>query len=121
VAVDSQAATVRANDFKKALDWLRAAGKEVRNARLAPFAATSAEVWGRLRQESNVELGPITLAGVGPQELPSGRQTALLADPLQETRGVVAKFSLRGVVDRDHRAVETCVQPRPTSSPQPAD
>jgi hypothetical protein len=66
-AADSQAATVRANDLKKALDWLRAAGKEVRNARLAPFAATSAEVWGMLRQESNVELGPITLAGAGPQ------------------------------------------------------
>ena len=28
---------------------------------------TSAEVWGMLRQESSVELGPITLAGAGPQ------------------------------------------------------
>jgi hypothetical protein len=37
----------------------------VRNARLAPFAATSARVWETLRQESNVELGPITLAGAG--------------------------------------------------------
>lgn len=66
-AVDSQAASVRANDLKKALDWLRATGKEVRNARLAPFAATSARVWESLRQESSVELGPITLAGAGPQ------------------------------------------------------
>jgi hypothetical protein len=46
----------------KALDWLRAAGKEVRNMRLAPFAVTSAKVWELLRQESNVELGPITRA-----------------------------------------------------------
>jgi hypothetical protein len=67
VAVDSQAATVRANDLRKALDWLRAAGKEVRNTRLAPFAATSARVWELLRQESSVELGPITLAGAGQQ------------------------------------------------------
>jgi hypothetical protein len=37
----------------------------VRNARLAPFAQKSAEVWETLRQESNVELGPITLAGTG--------------------------------------------------------
>ena len=37
----------------------------MRNARLAPFAQTSAEVWETLRQESNVELGPITLAGAG--------------------------------------------------------
>jgi hypothetical protein len=62
-----QAATVRVNELRKAIDWLRATGKDVRNARLAPFARTSAEVWETLRQESNVELGPITLAGAGPQ------------------------------------------------------
>lgn len=66
VAVAGQAATVRAKDLNKAIEWLRAVGKEVRNARLAPFARTSAEVWETLRQESNVELGPITLAGAGP-------------------------------------------------------
>jgi hypothetical protein len=67
VAEDSQAATVRNADFKKALDLLRQLGREVRNDRLAPFAKTSAQVWETLRQESNVELGPITLAGAGPQ------------------------------------------------------
>jgi hypothetical protein len=67
VADESHHGTVRANDLKKALDWLRAAGREVQNARLAPFAETSARVWETLRQESNVELGPITLAGAGPQ------------------------------------------------------
>lgn len=60
-------ASVLANELRKAIEWLRATGKEVRNARLAPFARTSAEVWETLRQESNVELGPITLAGAGPQ------------------------------------------------------
>lgn len=67
LAGKGDAASVRANDLRKAIDWLRAVGKEVRNARLAPFARTSAEVWETLRQESNVELGPITLAGAGPQ------------------------------------------------------
>jgi recombinational DNA repair ATPase RecF len=61
-----QAAALLAN-LKKAIDWLRKIGSEVRNERLAPFADTSGEVWEMLRQESNVELGPITLAGSGPQ------------------------------------------------------
>jgi len=66
-ARDSQQAAVLLADLKKALEWLRKVGKEVRNERLAPFASTSAQVWEMLRQESNVELGPITLEGSGPQ------------------------------------------------------
>ena len=66
LAVKEQAATVLAKDLNKAVEWLRAVAKEVRNERLVPFARTSAEVWETLRQESNVELGPITLAGAGP-------------------------------------------------------
>jgi recombinational DNA repair ATPase RecF len=64
---ESQQAAARLADLKKALDWLRKVGKEIRNERLAPFAETSARVWEMLRQESNVELGPITLEGSGPQ------------------------------------------------------
>jgi recombinational DNA repair ATPase RecF len=64
---ESSAAAIQAGDLKKALDWLRKVGKDVRNARLAPFASTSATVWEMLRQESNVELGPISLEGSGPQ------------------------------------------------------
>lgn len=64
---ESSAAALRAADLRKALDWLRKVGKDVRNARLAPFASTSATVWEMLRQESNVELGPISLEGSGPQ------------------------------------------------------
>jgi hypothetical protein len=48
---------------KQAVEWLKTAGQEVRDARLAPFATLSAEVWETLRQESNVELGPIRLEG----------------------------------------------------------
>lgn len=67
LAVKGQAATVLTKDLNKAIEWLRAVAREVRNERLAPFARTSAEVWETLRQESNVELGPVTLAGAGPQ------------------------------------------------------
>ena len=64
---ESQQAAALLADLKKAIDWLRKAGNEVRNERLAPFADTSAEVWEMLRQESNIALGPITLTGSGPQ------------------------------------------------------
>jgi ABC-type hemin transport system ATPase subunit len=66
-ARESQQATAALGDIKKAVGWLRETGNQVRNARLAPFAGASARVWEMLRQESNVELGPITLAGAGPQ------------------------------------------------------
>jgi energy-coupling factor transporter ATP-binding protein EcfA2 len=48
---------------KQALTWLKADGQDIRNARLAPFAQLSAQIWDMLRQESNVELGPIRLEG----------------------------------------------------------
>lgn len=48
---------------RQALTWLKADGQDIRNARLAPFAQLSAQIWDMLRQESNVELGPIRLEG----------------------------------------------------------
>ena len=48
---------------KQALTWLKADGEDIRNARLEPFAQLSAQIWDVLRQESNVELGPIRLEG----------------------------------------------------------
>jgi len=59
----SQRAAVVLARVKQALTWLRENGQQVRNARLAPFAELSAQVWEMLRQESNVELGPIRLEG----------------------------------------------------------
>lgn len=50
-------------DVKKAHDWLRTVALDIRNERLRPLAEQSAEIWQQLRQESNVELGPITLEG----------------------------------------------------------
>lgn len=51
--------------LSEAYDWLRAAARDLRNERLGPFAEQTAAIWCELRQESNVALGPITLAGSG--------------------------------------------------------
>jgi recombinational DNA repair ATPase RecF len=48
---------------KQALTWLKANGQDIRDGRLEPFAQLSAQIWDMLRQESNVELGPIRLEG----------------------------------------------------------
>lgn len=52
-------------NVKAGYDWLRNTARELRNDRLRPLAKEAAEVWGELRQESNVDLGPIELAGSG--------------------------------------------------------
>ncbi|MCW3817889.1 AAA family ATPase [Micromonospora sp. DR5-3] len=44
--------------------WLKATGAELRNQRVAPFAEHSQRIWAQLRQESNVELGAMTLEGM---------------------------------------------------------
>ncbi|PWR07785.1 hypothetical protein DKT69_34115 [Micromonospora sicca] len=46
-----------------ARNWLKATATELRNQRAAPFAAHSQRIWAKLRQESNVELGAMTLEG----------------------------------------------------------
>ncbi len=63
LAGSSQCAAVTLDQVKQALTWLKTNGQEIRNARLAPFAEVSARIWDMLRQESNVELGPILLEG----------------------------------------------------------
>jgi energy-coupling factor transporter ATP-binding protein EcfA2 len=67
VARWSERAAADLADVRKALDWLRQAGQEIRDDRMAQLTETSAKVWGMLRQESNVELGPIKLAGASTQ------------------------------------------------------
>lgn len=55
------------DDVVKALTaakkWVTDNGTEFRNLRLKPIAAQAREIWAQLRQESNVDLGEITLAG----------------------------------------------------------
>jgi recombinational DNA repair ATPase RecF len=46
-------------------DWLRTTIDELRNERLTPIAAQADTIWRELSQQSNVELGPITLTGSG--------------------------------------------------------
>lgn len=46
-----------------ARNWATKQGAEFRNLRLKPIAAQARQIWAELRQESNVDLGDITLAG----------------------------------------------------------
>ncbi|MBQ1075448.1 AAA family ATPase [Micromonospora sp. C31] len=48
---------------KAARAWLKSTAARLRNERVAPFAEHSQRIWAQLRQESNVELGAMTLEG----------------------------------------------------------
>jgi hypothetical protein len=54
-------------DIRTAERWLRTTAADLSNERMAPFATRSQEIWRQLRQQSNVDLGAITLAGSGNQ------------------------------------------------------
>jgi DNA repair exonuclease SbcCD ATPase subunit len=60
---DAAARTVPA--LTTAITWLRAATDEIRNDRLTPIREQAMAIWSKLRQESNVDLGPIRLSGSG--------------------------------------------------------
>ena len=53
--------------IKAAEKWLKAATDDIRNERLAPLAEQARAIWRMLRQESNVDLGAIRLAGSATQ------------------------------------------------------
>lgn len=53
--------------IKAADQWLKAATDAIRNERLAPLAEQARAIWTTLRQESNVDLGAIRLAGSATQ------------------------------------------------------
>ena len=48
---------------KQALDWLKNNADVLRNQRIEPLAERAREIWATLRQESNVGLDAIRLAG----------------------------------------------------------
>lgn len=48
---------------KAAETWLKNRTAELRNERLQPLADQAREIWSKLRQESNVDLGSVTLEG----------------------------------------------------------
>lgn len=49
--------------LKDARSWLNSAAADLRNARLEPLADQAREIWSKLRQESNVDLGAFRLSG----------------------------------------------------------
>lgn len=53
-------------DLQKAERWLKDTSGAIRDERFAPIADKAAAMWKQLRQQSNVELGGVTLAGSGP-------------------------------------------------------
>jgi hypothetical protein len=53
--------------IKAAETWLKGATDDIRNERLAPVAEQARVIWRMLRQESNVDLGTIRLAGSATQ------------------------------------------------------
>jgi recombinational DNA repair ATPase RecF len=55
----------RIKDLTAAEKWLKSATETIRNERFEPIAKNSIEIWNRLRQNSNVSLEEINLAGAG--------------------------------------------------------
>ena len=53
----------RLDNVKAALKWLRANAETLRDRRLAPVVDQAREIWDRMRHESNVDLGGISLEG----------------------------------------------------------
>ena len=66
---DTAAATVAAKPtldrLTRAYAWLTDTADSLRKDRIAPLSAASQHVWQTLRQQSNVDLGPVTLSGAG--------------------------------------------------------
>jgi hypothetical protein len=62
-AAAAQDGVAPVTEIKAAEKWLKAATDDIRNDRLAPLASQARSIWALLRQESNVNLGAIRLAG----------------------------------------------------------
>ncbi|MFN6549537.1 AAA family ATPase [Mycolicibacterium septicum] len=53
----------RLQRVQTAVTWLRTCGDTLRERRMAPMVQQAGELWGRMRHESNVDIGNISLAG----------------------------------------------------------
>ncbi|BCL16062.1 AAA family ATPase [Micromonospora sagamiensis] len=62
----SRQAAIVLPDLRKAIEALKTIGATIRAERLRPIAAEATAIWNTLRQDSNVELDAIRLAGSGP-------------------------------------------------------
>lgn len=63
LATRAEQAADTVTQLKAAEKWLKTNTNELRNARLAPLADRARQIWSMLRQESNVDLGALTLEG----------------------------------------------------------
>lgn len=63
LARQAEQAADTVSQLKAAEKWLKTNTNELRNARLAPLADRARQIWSMLRQESNVDLGALTLEG----------------------------------------------------------
>ena len=62
-ARNAQEGADRMSDITKAEKWVQGAAATVRDERFAPIAEKAIATWKQLRQQSNVELGKVALAG----------------------------------------------------------
>lgn len=62
---DSQHAATMFAALQKAIDGLKKVGAKIRDDKLRPVADQATAIWNALRQDSNVHLGAIKLAGTG--------------------------------------------------------
>ncbi|EMF50892.1 MULTISPECIES: AAA family ATPase [Streptomyces] len=53
----------RLRDIRKASTWIKALAAELREQRMEGFSDQSQRIWERLRQESNIDLRPVSLKG----------------------------------------------------------
>lgn len=65
LAREARAREPKAATVKRAGEWLKNNATQLRRERLAPLSRYAKEIWAALRQESNVDLGAITLEGQG--------------------------------------------------------
>jgi hypothetical protein len=63
LARDAADAQPKVTALKKTETWLKGANDQIRNDRLRPFAQQAVALWAQLRQESNVDLTAMRLAG----------------------------------------------------------
>ena len=64
-ARSAQEGAAHLSDIKKAEDWFKATAASIRDERFTPIAEKATAMWDELKQQSNVQLGAVTLAGVG--------------------------------------------------------
>ncbi len=95
--------------IKAAETWLKAATDDIRNERLAPLAEQARAIWRLLRQESNVDLGAIRLAGSANQRRVVLDVRPVLTDGTASTRTIdrssAAVAGLRRLADLASNAV----------------